>query len=80
MHHGQGAMTDEVEADTAKSFRAVDRAVLDAATGQTAFAPRDDPHVDDLLDDLAELVLKMGGRVLVVPADRMPATTGLAAT
>jgi hypothetical protein len=53
---------------------------LDAATGQIAFAPLDDPHVDDLLDDLAELVLKMGGRVLVVPADRMPSTTGLAAT
>ncbi len=53
---------------------------LDAATGRIAFAPLDDPRVDDLLDDLAELVLKMGGRVLVVPAERMPSTTGLAAT
>ncbi len=53
---------------------------LDAATGRIALAPLDDPHVDDLLDDLAELVLKMGGSVLVVPAERMPSTTGLAAT
>ncbi|HYN44264.1 MAG TPA: hypothetical protein VE129_20985, partial [Thermoanaerobaculia bacterium] len=53
---------------------------LDAVSGRIAFAPLDDPHVDDLLDDLAELVLKMGGNVLVVPAERMPSTTGLAAT
>jgi hypothetical protein len=53
---------------------------LDAATGQIAFAPLDDPRVDDLLDDLAELVLKMGGSVLVIPAEGMPSTTGLAAT
>ena len=36
--------------------------------------------VDDLLDDLAELVLRMGGQVQVVPADRMPTQTGVAAT
>jgi hypothetical protein len=34
---------------------------------------------DDLLDDLSELVLKRGGRVVVVPPERMPTQTGLAA-
>jgi len=37
------------------------------------------PDVDDLLDDLGELVSKTGGRVVVVPADQMPTTTGAAA-
>lgn len=43
---------------------------------------RDDlarPDVDDVLDDLATLVLKNGGDVVVVPAERMPGDTGLAA-
>jgi hypothetical protein len=35
---------------------------------------------DDLLDDLAELVLQRGGHVVVVPAADMPTSTGLAAT
>ncbi len=53
---------------------------LDGATGQVAFADMNDPQVDDLLDDLGELVAKMGGRVLVIPPERMPTRTGLAAT
>lgn len=53
---------------------------LDGTTGRFAFATLSDPHVDDLLDDLGELVVKMGGNVLVIPAERMPTTTGLAAT
>ena len=32
------------------------------------------------LDDLAEAVPRTGGEVVVVPAGRMPADTGLAAT
>lgn len=38
-----------------------------------------DPETDDLLDDLAELVLSTGGEVIVVPSERMPTQTGLAA-
>jgi len=53
---------------------------LDISTGQTKVAELGDPQVDDLLDDLGELVEKMGGRVMVIPADQMPARTGLAAT
>jgi len=54
---------------------------IDPATGRIEFddlAQR--PEVDDLLDDLGELVLKMGGQVVVVPAQRMPTQTGAAAT
>jgi len=39
-----------------------------------------DPEVDDLLDDVAELVLQKGGQVMVIPAEKMPTDTGLAAT
>ena len=39
----------------------------------------ENPEVDDLLDDLSELVLKTGGQVMVVPSDKMPTKTGLAA-
>lgn len=53
---------------------------LDGTTGKVSFTTLSDPHVDDLLDDLGELVVKMGGSLLVIPADRMPTTTGLAAT
>jgi hypothetical protein len=42
-------------------------------------AVRDEPGVGDLLDDLAERVLKTGGQVIVVPKGRMPTDTGLAA-
>jgi hypothetical protein len=37
------------------------------------------PEVDDVLDDLAELVLNTGGEVVIVPAERMPTNTGAAA-
>ena len=53
---------------------------LDGATGRIEVADLSHPRVDDLLDDLGELVEKMGGRVLVIPAERMPGQTGLAAT
>jgi hypothetical protein len=52
---------------------------IDASTGRVAFAELADPEVDDTLDDLAELVLNAGGRVVVVPAARMPSTTGVVA-
>lgn len=53
---------------------------LDGATGRFELADLSHPQVDDLLDDLGELVEKMGGGVLVIPAERMPTRTGLAAT
>ncbi|WP_261342071.1 hypothetical protein [Thalassoglobus neptunius] len=38
------------------------------------------PEVDDILDDLAELVMSTKGEVVVVPAEQMPSSTGVAAT
>lgn len=52
---------------------------LDAASGAVTPGELDDPEVDDLLDDLGERVLAAGGEVVMVPAERMPTRTGLAA-
>lgn len=52
---------------------------IDGATGQIEAADLSNPRINDLLDDLGELVEKMGGRVIAVPAEQMPGRTGLAA-
>ncbi|WP_173932626.1 hypothetical protein [Chelativorans sp. Marseille-P2723] len=52
---------------------------FDPDTGAIEFAKLDEPGVDDLLDDLGEHTLKTGGEVVIVPAERMPTDTGLAA-
>lgn len=53
---------------------------IDISTGRIDFAPLGSSRVDDVLDDLGALVEKMGGQVHVMPADRMPTRTGVAAT
>jgi hypothetical protein len=52
---------------------------FDPETGGVTFARLEDPDVDDLLDDLGEQTLRTGGDVVVVPAERMPSETGIAA-
>jgi hypothetical protein len=53
---------------------------FDPATGDIQLDRLADPEVDDLIDDVAEAVLRGGGEVIVVPTERMPTDTGLAAT
>jgi hypothetical protein len=53
--------------------------ITDTSTGATQTDNIEDPEVNDLLDDLGELVIKMGGQVMVIPSERMPVETGLAA-
>jgi hypothetical protein len=53
--------------------------VIDPVSGEFREGNLSDPKVDDALDDLAEMVLRTGGDVVVVPHERMPTTTGLAA-
>lgn len=52
---------------------------IDASTGAIVDRPIDDPTVGDMLDDLAEYVIRAGGEVVIVPKDRMPSESGLAA-
>jgi len=53
---------------------------FDPQTGAVRFDDLAHPGVDDLLDDLAEAVLRQGGEVVVVPSARMPGQSGAAAT
>jgi hypothetical protein len=53
---------------------------IDPATGQIEPGDLSHPEIDDALDDLADMVLARKGEVVVVPAERMPSDTGLAAT
>lgn len=48
-------------------------------TGRIEFGDLSRPEFDDLLDDLAEQVVKKGGQVLVMPTHQMPTDTGVAA-
>jgi hypothetical protein len=52
---------------------------FDSGTGAIQFAPLGDPDVGDLLDDIGEHALKTGSEVVIVPAERMPTDTGIAA-
>lgn len=63
-----------VEADRIIAVR-----VTNLVTGNTQKKDLTNPKVDDLLDDMGELVIKMGGQVMVLPTGKMPSKTGLAA-
>lgn len=48
-------------------------------TGEIRASALRDPDTDDVLDDLAEHVLRTKGEVVVVPGGQMPTRTGAAA-
>lgn len=52
---------------------------IDETTGKIKLGEINHPDTDDILDDLAELVLLNGGAVFVLAKDKMPSTTGIAA-
>jgi hypothetical protein len=52
---------------------------LDPETGQITLHDIEDGDVGDLIDEIGEHVLRRGGEVVVVPAERMPTDTGVAA-
>jgi hypothetical protein len=52
---------------------------LDPMTGAIRSRDPDHPEIDDLLDDVGERALKTGSEVVVVPTERMPTETGIAA-
>lgn len=52
---------------------------VDPGTGQVTFQTIGAPDTDDVIDDIAEIVIRNDGKVLVLPADQMPTDTGIAA-
>ena len=52
---------------------------MDTDTGKISLQDSSTGVDDELLDDIAEKVLRTGGEVIMVPSERMPVDTGLAA-
>lgn len=50
-----------------------------AETGAIVFDDLDQPDINDVLDELAVMVMRKGGEVLVLPTEHMPSATGAAA-
>jgi hypothetical protein len=85
----QGIASDNVsEVAAAAAAGKVDTLLIEAKfqipgkiindTGSIEKGDLDNPEMDDLLDDLGELVTKMGGTVMIIPQKKMPTKTGLA--
>ncbi|HEX8548328.1 MAG TPA: hypothetical protein VF691_15310 [Cytophagaceae bacterium] len=62
-----------------ESGRIIGGKITDYATGELVLADVNNPNVDDLLDDIAEVVVRFGGQVIMVPSEYMPVTSGIAA-
>ena len=52
---------------------------IDSTSGAITAANLAHPDVGDVIDDLGEIVLRKRGEVIVVPAERIPSNTGVAA-
>ena len=84
--HGSGDLSDvaraAVQGRVATLLLEADRSIpgrIDADSGALSVGEPGDALVDDVLDDLGEQVLRSGGEVVIVPAERMPTRSGLAA-
>jgi hypothetical protein len=52
---------------------------INTETGNIEFSKLNNPKMNDILDDLGRLTLTMHGQVVVVPSERMPTKSGIAA-
>jgi hypothetical protein len=73
------AVEGRVETLIVEEDRIIAARITNLVTGNTQKKDMMNPKVDDLLDDMGELVTKMGGQVMILPAVKMPSNTGLAA-
>lgn len=85
---GEGAASVELVAQAAAAGQVetllVDEARciggrVDASSGLVQYGELEEPYTDDVIDDVAELVLNAGGRVLFLPSARVPGNSGVAA-
>lgn len=63
-----------IEAD-----RIIASRITNLVTGNIQNKDIDNPRVDDLLDDMSELAMRMGGTVTVLSKEQMPSESGVAA-
>lgn len=72
-HSHIGCGSRPVAADVSIAVR------IDAESGTITTGDLSNPEVDDIFDDLGEVVLRTDGEVIIVPAERMPTSSGAAA-
>jgi peptide subunit release factor 1 (eRF1) len=75
----QAAVEGRVDTLLVEADRIIAVRITNLVTGNTQNKDLNNPRVDDLLDDMGELVMQMGGKVMVIPPEKMPSETGLAA-
>lgn len=75
----EATMTGRVETLLVEADRQIPGRV-DEVSGRIAKGDFAHPEVGDVLNDLAEAAQRMDGDVVVLPAQRMPSSTGVAAT
>ena len=63
-----------IEAD-----RIIASRITNLVTGNMQNKDIENPKVDDLLDDMSELAMRMGGTVTVLDKEQMPSESGVAA-
>jgi hypothetical protein len=73
------AEAGKVETILLEADRVIAKRLRNKNTGTFKQADSTQPKLDDLLDDIGELVTKMGGKVKIIPPEKMPSKTGLAA-
>jgi hypothetical protein len=75
----EAAEVGKVEIILIEANRVVAKRLRNKNTGTFKQADSTQPILDDLLDDIGELVTKLGGKVMIIPSEIMPTKTGLAA-
>lgn len=74
----RAAIANRIEAILIESDR-IFPGKVNLETGAIERSELTDPEIDDVLDDLAEIVFKNKGEVVVLPKERMPSDSGVAA-
>lgn len=75
----KAAEVGKVEIILVEANRVIAKRLRNKNTGTFKQADSTQPILDDLLDDIGELVTKLGGKVMIIPSEIMPTKTGLAA-
>lgn len=75
----EAAEAGRVETILLEAHRVIADRLRNKVTGTYEMADLTQPVLDDQLDDLGELVRKMGGTVVIMPKEQMPSQTGIAA-
>jgi hypothetical protein len=76
----KAAITGRISTLLIESGRVISGQITDQELGTIKLDCLNHPEVDDLLDDIGEIVVRKGGKVMVIPSENMPTDSGIAAT